>query len=119
MCNKTLIDPDQLRPDPGASLTSREGLRQHLCGEGGLGARAGGGAVLVLWMLWMLRMPVVRVLLLLLLLLGQHVPPAAVQEAVQDVGGDHVRKREWLLRPEGRLQSQRGAGQHGAHPGGI
>lgn len=52
-------------------------------------------------------------------LLAQHVPPAAVQEAVQDVRRDDVRQRERLLRLEGRLQAQRGAGQHGAHGGGA
>ena len=50
-------------------------------------------------------------------LLAQHVPPAAVQEAVQDVRGDDVREGERLLRLEGGLQSQRGAGQHGAPVG--
>lgn len=86
------------------SLTSGEGLREHLCGEGGLGARARGGAVLVLQVM-------------LVVLLAQHVPPAAVQEAVQDVRGDDVREGQRLLRLEARLQAQRGAGQHGAHGG--
>lgn len=54
---------------------------------------------------------------LVVLLTEYVVPPAAVQEAVQDVGGDDVRQRERLLRLEG-LQAQRGAaGQHGAHSG--
>lgn len=44
-------------------------------------------------------------------LLAEHVPPAAVQEAVQDVGGDDVRERERRR----RLEAPRGAGQHGAH----
>lgn len=48
--------------------TSGEGLSQHLGGEGGLGA----GAV-----------PLLRQVF------AQHVPPPAVQEAVQDVRGDH------------------------------
>ncbi|KAI4787419.1 hypothetical protein KUCAC02_036477, partial [Chaenocephalus aceratus] len=74
-----LIDP----------LTSGEGLREDLGGERGLRARARGAAVLV-------RVQVV--------LLAQHVPPPAVQEAVQDVGDG--------------LQAQRGAGQHGAHVAG-
>lgn len=89
----------------GWSLTSGEGLREHLGGERGLGARARGGAVLVL------QVMLVRVVLLL----AQHVPPAPVQEAVQDVRGDDV--REGQRRLEARLQAQRGAGQHGAHGG--
>lgn len=88
------------------SLTSGEGLGEHLGGEGGLGARARGGAVLVL-----------QVMLVLVVLLAQHVPPAAVQEAVQDVRRDDVREGQRLLRLEARLQAQRGAGQHGAHGG--
>ncbi len=65
----------------GSSLTSGEGLREHLGCERRLGARARGGAVLVL------QVKLVRVVVVLL---AQHVPPAAVQEAVQDVRGDHV-----------------------------
>lgn len=49
--------------------TSDEGLRQHLGGERGLGAAA---------------VPLLRQVF------SQHVPPPAVQEAVQDVRGDHV-----------------------------
>lgn len=92
-----------------SSLTSGEGLREHLGGERGLGARARGGAVLVLQVM---RVRVV-------VLLAQHVPPAAVQEAVQDVRRDDVRQGERLLRLEARLQAQRGARQHGAHGGGA
>lgn len=50
-------------------------------------------------------------------MLAQHVPPAAVQEAVEDVRGDDVRQRGRRLRLEGRLQAQRRAGQDGAHIG--
>lgn len=89
-----------------SSLTSGEGLREHLGGERGLGARARGGAAVLV-----LQVMLVRVVVLL----AQHVPPAAVQEAVQDVRGDDVRQGERLLRLEARLQAQRGAGQHGAH----
>lgn len=53
----------------------------------------------------------------MVVLLAQHVPPAAVQEAVQDVRGDDVRQGERLLRLEARLQAQRGPGEHGAHGG--
>lgn len=91
------------------SLTSGEGLREHLGGERGLGARARGRAVLVL--------QVILVRVVVVVLLAQHVPPAAVQEAVEDVRGDDVRQGERLLRLEARLQAQRGAGQHGAHSG--
>ena len=80
------------------SLTSGERLREDLCGEGGLGARACRAALLVL-------------------VLAQHVPPAAVQEAVEDVRGDDVRQRGRRLRLKGRLQAQRRAGQDGAHVG--
>lgn len=89
-----------------SSLTSGEGLREHLGGERGFGARARGGAAVLV-----LQVMLVRVVVLL----AQHVPPAAVQEAVQDVRGDDVRQGERLLRLEARLQAQRGAGQHGAH----
>lgn len=106
MCINSCIDQftceSQIK-DRLTSLTSGEGLREHLGGERGLGARARGGAVLVLQ---------VRVLL------AEHVPPAAVQEAVQDVRRDDVRQRQRLLRLEARLQAQRGAGQHGAHGAG-
>lgn len=70
------------------SLTSRERLREDFCGEGGLGARAGRAALLVL------------------LMFAEHVPPASVQEAVQDVRGDDVRQRGRRLRLKGRLQAQ-------------
>lgn len=73
--------------DSSVSLTSRERLREDFCGEGGLGARAGRAAFLVL-------------------LFAQHVPPASVQEAVQDVRGDDVRQRGRRLRLKGRLQAQ-------------
>lgn len=89
----------ETEPDPVRSLTSREGLREHLGGEGRLGARARRAALLVL---------------------AQHVPPAAVQEAVQDVGGDDVREGQRGLRPEGRLQGQGGpGGQNRAHGSGA
>lgn len=81
------------------SLTSGERLREDLGGEGGLGARTRRAALLVL-------------------LLTQHVSPAAVQEAVEDVRGDDVRQRGRRLRREGRLQAQRRAGQDRAHHGG-
>lgn len=86
------------------SLTSGEGLRQHLGGERGLGARARRCAVLLL-----------QVVLRRVVVLAQHVSPAAVQEAVQDVRGDDVRQGQRLLRFEARLQAQRGSGEHGAH----
>lgn len=94
-----------------SSLTSREGLREHLGGERSFRARARGGAVVVL--------QVMRVRVQVVVLLPQHVPPAAVQEAVQDVGRDDVRQRDRLLRLEARFQAQRGAGQHGAHGAGC
>lgn len=94
------------------SLTSGEGLRQNLCGEGGLGAGARGRTLLVLQLMLLL---LAVVLLLMLMLFTQDVSPAAVQEAVQDVRGDDVRQGERLLLLEGRLEGQRGAGQHGAH----
>lgn len=90
-------------------LTSGKGLGQNLRRERGLGARAGCRTVLVLQVM---RVRVV------VLLLPQHVPPASVQETVQDVRGDDVREGERLLRLQARLQAQGGAGQHGAHGGG-
>lgn len=90
-----------------SSLTSREGLREHLGGERSFRARARGGAVLVL--------QVVRMRVQVVVLLPQHVPPAAIQEAMQDVRRDDVRQGERLLRLEARFQAQRRAGQHGAH----
>lgn len=78
----------------GPQLTSGEGLRQHFGREGGLGAA-----------------------LLLEELLAQHVPPAAVEEAVQDVGRDHLGQGE-PLRLQPGLQHQGFGGQHGAHHGG-
>ena len=45
-------------------LTAREGLREDLCGEGGFGTDAG---------------------LVLKQVLPEHVPPAAVQKAVEDI----------------------------------
>lgn len=92
------------------ALTSGKRLRQHLGREGGFRARARGGAVLLLQVM---LGRVVRVVLL-----AQHVPPAAVQEAVQDVRGDDVRQGERLLRLEARLQAQRRAGEDGAHDAG-
>lgn len=75
-------------------LTSGEGLSQDLGREGGLGAA-----------------------LLLEELLAQDVSPAAVEEAVEDVGGDHLGQRE----PRGLqpgLEDQGFGGQHRAHHGG-
>lgn len=96
------------------SLTSGEGLRQNLRGEGGLGAGARGRTLLVLQLMLLL---LAVVLLLMLMLFTQDVSPAAVQEAVQDVRGDHVRQRP-ARTLKSRLEGQGVCGQHGAHGAG-
>lgn len=77
--------------------TSSERLGQHLGGEGGFGSAAAAA-----------------VLPLLRQVFAQHVPPPAVQEAVEDVRGDHVRQgaRRTL---KSRLESQSVGGEHWAH----
>lgn len=70
---------------PACELTSSEGLSQHLGSEGGLGAAA--------------ALPLLRQVF------AQHVPPPAVQEAVQDVRGDHVWQRA-ARTLKSRLESQ-------------
>lgn len=73
------------------ALTSREGLRQDLGGEGSFGAAV--------------------VTLLLKQLFPQDVPPAAIEEAVQDVRGDHLRQGQPLLL-QAALQDQGVCGEH-------
>lgn len=79
--------------------TSGERLGQHLGGEGGFGSAAA------------------AVVPLLRQVFAQHVPPPAVQEAVQDVRGDHVRQRARRTL-KSRLESQSVGGEHWAHVGG-
>lgn len=78
----------------GPIHTSSEGLGQHLGREGGFGAAA---AVALLRQVF-----------------SQHVPPPAVQEAVQDVRGDHVRQGA-AGALKSRLESQSVCGQHRTH----
>lgn len=73
--------------------TSGERLGQHLSGEGGFGSAAA------------------AVLPLLRQVFAQHVPPPAVQEAVEDVRGDHVRQRARRTL-KSRLESQSVGGEH-------
>lgn len=79
-----------------ARLTAREGLRQDLGREGGLGAGV--------------------VTLVLKKLLPQNVAPAAVEKAVQNVGRDDFGQRQpGRLQPG--LEHQGLSREHGAHHG--
>lgn len=85
-----------MRPASTARLTAGEGLRQDLGGEGCPGTGV--------------------VALVLEELLSQHVAPAAVQEAVQDVGGDDLGQRQ-PRRFQPRLEHQGLRREHRAHHG--